>query len=184
MNGNRPNSCDQHLFSLGQSYLGSQVSKKSLFGECGLRTNGAQYTIPVFEGTRIGQAIMSGQWEHTTQRHWLKPPYLVEDGPHQHVSGTPSSLSWHNSAPHQLTHSSRYIWSGLVEFGSYSASELSLTLSFRFSKAIFLSRISKFLRKTHHSSYTEAYYYTQRAFFDHGILIKASHLFPLNCMKS
>ena len=134
MNGNRPNSRDQHLFSLGQSYLGSQVSKKSLPGECGLRTNGAQYTIPVFEGTRIGQTVMSGQWEHTTQRHWLKPPYLVEDGPHQHVFGTPSSLSWHNSAPHQLTHSSRYIWSGLVEFGSYSASELSLTLSFRFSQ--------------------------------------------------
>ena len=99
-------------------------------------------------------------------------------------TGTPSSLSWLNSAPHQLILSSRYIWSGLVESGSNSASELSLTLSFCFSKAIFLSHISKFLRKIHHSSYTEAYYYKQRAFFDDRILIRSSHLFPLNCMKS
>ena len=163
MNGNRTHSHDQRLLSLGQSYLWSQVSTKLLLGECGLRTNGAQYTIPVVEGTWIGQAVMPGQWDHNTQRHWLKLPYLVEDGAHQHISGTPSSLSRLNSAPYWLTHSSRYIWSGLAESGSNSASELSLTLRFYFQRAIFLPLISKFLGKTHHSSYTRAHYHKQRA---------------------
>ena len=43
-----------------------------MLGECGLRTNGDQNTIPVVEGTQIGKAIMFWSMGPQHSEHWLK----------------------------------------------------------------------------------------------------------------